>query len=244
MKVWIGGYRGHWTTQRMDKAWAKFHHGKEDWEVKRSELDRWDAVYETFADTVRFLFCRPRNWIANKIPRIQYIKIDNYDTWSADSTLAPIILPMLKQLHEKKHGAPMTDDADVPEFLRSTAAKPKETEWDTDEFHFARWDWIMLEMIFAFEQLVKEDQGEDEYRNGFADIQFQAFDKSGEKIGEPYPLGEKPKDVEENENVSYYQLVHGPRYTMVTDFEGLKKHHERIQNGLRLFGTYYRALWD
>jgi hypothetical protein len=244
MKVWIGGYRGHWTTQRMDKAWAKFHHGKEDWEVKRSELDAWDAAYETFAETIRFLFCRPRNWIANKIPRISYIKIDHYDTWSADSTLAPIILPMMIQLREKQHGAPFTEDADVPEHLRSTSAPPKENEYDTDAFHFERWDWIMGEIIFAFEQLVKEDMGEDQFRTGFADIHFQAFDKNGDKVGESYPLGEKPKDVEENENVSHYQIVNGPRYTMVTDFEGLKKHNARIKNGLRLFGTYYQGLWD
>jgi len=28
------------------------------------------------------------------------------------------------------------------------------------------------------------------------------------------------------------------------DNEGLKKHEERIKNGLRLFGKYYRGLWD
>lgn len=28
------------------------------------------------------------------------------------------------------------------------------------------------------------------------------------------------------------------------DRKGLKAHHERITNGLRLFGKYYRALWD
>jgi hypothetical protein len=26
--------------------------------------------------------------------------------------------------------------------------------------------------------------------------------------------------------------------------KGLKKHHDRIDNGLRLFGKYYRSLWD
>ena len=28
------------------------------------------------------------------------------------------------------------------------------------------------------------------------------------------------------------------------DRVGLKKHHARIDNGLRLFGKYYRTLWD
>jgi len=30
----------------------------------------------------------------------------------------------------------------------------------------------------------------------------------------------------------------------VWDFKGLRAHDDRIQNGLRLFGKYYRALWD
>jgi len=28
------------------------------------------------------------------------------------------------------------------------------------------------------------------------------------------------------------------------DFEGHNKYEERIKNGLRLFGKYYRGLWD
>jgi hypothetical protein len=79
------------------------------------------------------------------------VRIDKYDTWGMDSTLSPIILPMLRQLKETKHGAPCTDDADVPEYIRSTYAPPKENEWDVDVYHFYRWDWIMDEMIFAFE---------------------------------------------------------------------------------------------
>ena len=30
----------------------------------------------------------------------------------------------------------------------------------------------------------------------------------------------------------------------VINYEGLKAHKERITNGLRLFGKYYRGLWD
>ena len=50
---------------------------------------------------------------------IRYIKIDKWDTWSMDSTLSPIILPMLKQLKATKHGAPYIDDEDVPAKLRA-----------------------------------------------------------------------------------------------------------------------------
>lgn len=29
-----------------------------------------------------------------------------------------------------------------------------------------------------------------------------------------------------------------------TDWEGLFNHHDRVDNGLRLFGKYFRGLWD
>lgn len=80
------------------------------------------------------------------------IRIDPQDTWALNETLAIIIVPLLKQLRESKHGAPLVDDCDVPEHLRSTACGPKEHEWDIDANHFARWEWVMDEMIWAFEQ--------------------------------------------------------------------------------------------
>lgn len=244
MKVYMGNYRYHWNTQAMDRAWYKMRYDKSDWEIPEKDWDRWDHAYEKFAEISRLLICRPVNWVKSKIPRIEYVKIDPYDTWSADSTLAPIILKLMVQLREKQHGAPYTDDNDVPEHLRSTNAAPKENEYDTDSLHFERWDWIMGEIIWAFEQLVAEDQGEDQFRTGFSDIMFQAIGKNGEPIGAPYELGFEPDDVKGNENVSCYRLVDGPRHTRVTDFKGLESHHKRIQNGLLLFGKYYRALWD
>lgn len=90
-------------------------------------------------------------------PRRVKIVIDPYDTWSMDHTLALIIVPMLKQLKATKHGAPFVDDEYVPEHLRSTAAPPKENEWDTDDNHFKRWDYVLDEMIWAMEQIVAHD---------------------------------------------------------------------------------------
>ena len=86
------------------------------------------------------------------------VQIDPWDTWSMDYTLAYIVLPMLRQLKETKHGAPSVDDEDVPEDLRSTSAPPKENEWDTDEFHFDRWDWVLDEMIYAFDCKANKDE--------------------------------------------------------------------------------------
>ena len=60
-------------------------------------------------------FC---NWFYNKIERKIKVRIDPYDTWSMDGTLALIILPMLKQLKATKHGSPESDLEDVPEHMR------------------------------------------------------------------------------------------------------------------------------
>jgi len=106
-------------------------------------------IGERLAETRLAKLCE---WVESKRHRTIKVRIDPYDTWSMDSTLSLIILPMLVQLAADKHGAPFTDDADVPEHLRSTSAPPKENDWDTDGNHFVRWDWIMGEMIWAFQR--------------------------------------------------------------------------------------------
>ena len=79
--------------------------------------------------------------------------IDDFDTWSMDHTLSYIIEPMLKQLKLTKHGAPYVYPEDVPAELRPT--KKELTAYtkngETDNKFFERWDWVMDEMIFAFE---------------------------------------------------------------------------------------------
>ena len=126
---------------------------------------------------------KPFQWIHDNLKtRKIKIRIDPYDTWSVDHTLALIIVPMLKQLKEKQHGAPNVDDEDVSENLRSTSAKPKENDWDTDEFHFARWDFALDEMIFAFES-VADDSWEDQFYSGETDLQWKTVE----------PLSDDPK---------------------------------------------------
>lgn len=81
------------------------------------------------------------------------VKIDPWDTWSMDHTLAPIILPMLIQLKAEKHGAPFVEMEDRPKYLR--AKLPKH---DTDKHHFEAWDWALDEMIYAFDCKANKDE--------------------------------------------------------------------------------------
>lgn len=111
-------------------------------------------------------------WVDSKKKRKIQVRIDKYDTWSMDHTLAHIIHPMLVQLQATKHGAPLVDDEDVPEELRSTSCAPKQNEYDVDNNHFRRWDWVLNEMIFAFELHINDDYDElierdERRRNGF-----------------------------------------------------------------------------
>jgi hypothetical protein len=85
------------------------------------------------------------------------VKVDKWDSWNAQHTLALIILPVLKQLKATQHGATNTDDEDVPLELKSTSCAPVENTWDIDENWFKRWDWILDQMIFSFDTLVNED---------------------------------------------------------------------------------------
>lgn len=85
------------------------------------------------------------------------IHIDPWDTWSMDYTLSLIIVPLLKQLKETKHGAPIVDVEDTPKELH-----PPEGEeacgpcGETDVNFFRRWDWIMDEMIWAFNEIATD----------------------------------------------------------------------------------------
>ena len=146
------------------------------------------------------------------------VHIDEYDTWSMDHTLSYIIAPMLKQLKATTHGAPYVDDEDVPEHLRSTAAKPKKDENDTDEFHFDRWDWVLDEMIWAFEQ---HDNGDSKF-----------FDHTeSEKYREQYGDSD---EFHFNEMIKLIKV----------DRDGLDAWHSRKNNAFKLFGKYYQSLWD
>ena len=162
MKVYMNGYPDHWLSPYtvIDYAffwtdWSKCHRDRgivEDQDfVDRPEwAERWADRLDPVCQVIK----RVRK-VLN--PEIRLVKIDRYDTWSMDHTLSYIIHPMLVQLRATKHGALFTDDADVPERLRSTSAPPKENEWDTDANHFARWDWILDEMIWAFAQQLRDD---------------------------------------------------------------------------------------
>ena len=134
--------------------------------------------------------------INNTNKRKVNIRIDKWDTWSMDTTLAKIVHPMLVQLKATKHGYPIGIDLeDVPENLRFIDKRNDYDYYDQQSLfdyqecnpeHISieeeRWNWVLNEMIYAF--------------------------------------------------------------SILDDYENISTEHDRVENGCRLFGKYYRALWD
>ena len=109
-----------------------------------------------------------------KLTRDVTVEIHDYDTWSADHTLALIIAPLLRHYRDKSGGLGAgggTDPADFPDI------------GDPDDTHDPkRWRKLLDELVWTFDQLTMEGT------------------------------------IVDNTN-------------------------ERIDNGLLLFGKYYRSLW-
>jgi hypothetical protein len=129
---------------------------KPDWV---HEFGRWLSEDKHGEDSWLTKACQ---WVESKRKRQIYVRIDKYDSWSVDHTIALIAVPLLKQLQISKHGAPNVADEDVPEELRSTNAPAKEYEHDCDANHFRRWDWVLGEIIWALEQKTN-DSWEDQF---------------------------------------------------------------------------------
>lgn len=175
MKIYISNYRNHWLSPYT--ILEKFFFWKRDYDAFDNHPPQWlntvCEILQKFLDIIH--------------PRINYIKIDKYDTWNADATLSEIIAPMLKQLKKNSYSSPLTEICDVPEELHPINTNDL---W-TDETVHERWQYILDEIIWAFESIADED---DLY----------------------YTLGQEKYD----------------------------EHNERINNGLRLFGKYYRSMWE
>ena len=206
-KSWIGPYQiaealAFWSPKVKDECGIKRH---KDWV---HNFGTWLAEKKDGSDSWLTKLCL---WIDKRRVRQVYVRIDKFDTWSMDHTLAHLILPMLKQLQATKHGSPHVDDFDCPQHLWSTHAKPKENEWDTDEFWHLRWEHVLNEMIWAFEQHL-DDSAQDQF-----------FDNSN-------------VDPKAELNQQIKQTKH--------DQEGYNHWQHRKQQGFKLFGKYYQALWD
>jgi len=216
MKVRIGPFLKYWGPYQIADLLCFWVPLQKD-ELGILEKPDWvHAFGEKLADSRLGDWC---NWIHERRERKIKIRIDPYDIWSMDHTLSIIILPLLKQLKERKVGAPFVNDEDVPEELRSTNTSALKNKWDTDDNFFKRWEWILDEMIWAFEQ-------------NTIDWEDQFWEKYPELDDKKYPEdeGKKSKPVRWIEEGKH-------------DEKGIRAHQERMANGFLLFGKYFHSLW-
>lgn len=217
MKVYLGPYISPWRCRihdrYMNKKYSYIWPDVEEWTP-------FERALEKLEDGIQFIYRHTINRYLNRKKRKEKVRIDRYDTWSMDYTLALIILPLLKKLRETKHGHPWVDDEDVPEELRAANAPPVKEEWEWDDNNPKRWDWVLDEMIHTFQCCVDE-YWEDQFYSGEHDISW-----------------------EKTEDGKYYQAKKGPNDTFTIDREALEKAWDRRKNGLRLFAKYYHSLWD
>ena len=178
------------------------------------------------------------SWLAEKYSSWQdrhriSVKLDPWDTWSADDTLAHIILPMLVDLKQTKQGAPNVDPEDVPENLRPGKLEVEQYQKDgtTDALFFKRYEYVLDEMIWAFNEHTKDwDETEAQFYSGETDIVSVPIDEAGNEVAK--------------EDAKYFRIDRGPNDTSEWDREGWQAYMDRKQNGFRLFAKYYTSLWN
>lgn len=160
------------------------------------------------------------------------IEIEKFDTWSLDHTLALIILPALIQLKALKHGVPSevsTVGGEDHEPQLSFDFYKESQDWAFNKA-VEKWDEILDKMIWSFQQIAY-DEYDNLYHHGKANYDFVESDKM-------YPnpvtgvMEKTYRMVDTNPNEHWYDHV------------GHQLHEDRIQEGLELFGKYFRTLWD
>jgi hypothetical protein len=160
------------------------------------------------------------------------IHIDKYDTWNMDGTLAMIIYPMLLQLKATKHGVP-NEFAEVGGEGHNSQDSFDFYKENVDELFNERikaWDVALDKMIWSFQQIADGDY-DSKYHHGEAKFDWIESDKQY-----PNPVTGIMEPT--------YQMVDKNPDEHWYDHVGHKLHEERIQEGLELFGKYYRNLWD
>jgi hypothetical protein len=173
-----------------------------------------------------------KNWPKKGNRRKINVQIDKFDTWSLDHTLAKVIYPALLQLKAEKHGVP----GDFVEVGGEDYSDQKSFDFYKESHEEAwkegakRWDEILDKMIWAFHQLSTDDYSA-QYHHGNADYDWIKTDKTY-----PNPVTGKIEPT--------YQMVDKNPDEHWYDHVGHQLHEARIQEGLELFGKYYRNLWD
>jgi hypothetical protein len=161
----------------------------------------------------------------SKKPRKINVRIDPWDTWNLDETLAHVIVPLLKQLKDTKHGVPYTSEEHAPDEFKGDDENISRHE--PSGYNEKRWEWILDEMIWAFNQRIEGIESEAYYHNS-DQLEFKISNLEGT----------------DGSTAGFNHQKDPTKPPYFRDDEGLKAYEERQVNGFRLFGIYYLSLWD
>lgn len=161
MKVYIGGYinRISWGSD-LETWYYKKMFPEDHWDRDLKDLSWFGKSFIWLTDQLQILLNMTINRIQDKRQRKIKVRIDNYDVWNADHTLAQIILPVLKKLKEDKMGIPFVDKEDAPAELFEERNDPA----DPDGYSEEAWSYVLDEMIWTFGQLADENSDDEFYK--------------------------------------------------------------------------------
>ena len=177
MKINIGPYEGYFGVYQLAELFCYVGVSKDQSEKIGEYLSK------TFVESLL-------NWIYSLRDRRVNIKLDKYDTVEAGTTMALVIHPILVQLKETKHGMPLVDDEDVPEYLQNV---------ESDEIMLARWDYVLDEMIHSFAQLSSDD-----WETKFHSGTFEFIEKHDVK-SDTFEIQKGPNDTHVFDSDGYHK---------------------------------------
>ena len=166
------------------------------------------------------------------------VRIDRYDTWSADHTLAVIIGPLLRSMIGKKQGVPgnfLPDEynslVSSTEFWEEKGKGPLNTKATLLlDAASEEWEATLEKMAWAFEEYVKDDWDEQYWTGEYGEMKTTpSSDKTFWN-----PITKKDEQV--------FKLDFEGS-TRKCDWEAREKHWKKVEEGIRLFGLHFSNLW-
>lgn len=179
----------------------------------------------------KFLGVTRLGWLLGHFERAFLTRKDKFEiTWRDlnSSVLAKVNLAFLRRFSEEAELPLNVDSKDLPKELRRRPAGMPE-----DEFYRLRSDYILGEIIFALSEISEEGC---EWFNLFYTTEppeglVKDVDYFEVEV-DPYivSLGVEAKEIDNRYYRYYNEKAH-------------KEYEKRMENGLRLFGKYFKQLW-
>ena len=142
------------------------------------------------------------------------VEVTRKDCWSLDYTLAQVIHPALVTFASGIQSTAYVENEDVPDELKTAEA---EEDYDLLD---KKWNYVLQEMIWGFGQI----------KNDLVDEPL-TYEYSHEPV------------TKENEDGTITMVDHGLKH-VPENVVPHKEYYERLTNSTRLFGKYYRNLWN